>query len=75
MPGVPTTEWTRCSATTRRADARRRRSESTWKVAAWRVEAGGSNPRPKAHTGVSPGGQESPNARNADDGEPGSHQE
>src|SRR5262249_2380557 len=62
-----------CSATTRRADARRRRSEGTWKVAAWRVEAGGSNPSPKAQTGVSPSGQESPSIGNPHDGDSGSH--
>src|SRR5262245_7980436 len=39
-------------------------------LAKWR--RGESNPRPKAQTRVSP--QASPNARNPDDGEPGSHQ-
>jgi hypothetical protein len=43
-----------------------------------RAESGGggeSNPRPKAETGGSPRGQESPSVRNPEDGDRGSHQE
>jgi hypothetical protein len=41
----------------------------------WRMEVGESNPRPKAHIGISPSVQASPSTRNPDDGESGSHQE